>query len=612
MRKTLKRLAAAGLLAPGISLALDAASDDALDTVMVYGVRLEQRVTEVGSSVTVITAADIEVLGMDFVADIVALAPGVTVNQNGAFGGSASVRIRGAASAQTLVIIDGVVVNDPTAPGGGFDFSRLDPANIDRIEVLRGPQSTLWGTDAIGGVVNIVTKRPEQGFGGRVFAEGGSYSTFRGGAEINGAGDGYDFRLSASGFTTVGISKADEANGNTENDGFDSTSVNGRAGFSLPGNVLLEGSFLWTDAESEFDSFSFGAQGNVGDGDEVSKTTELSSNVTLQVPLFEDKLENLFLVGYSDIERNNFSNGLPSFSSEGHRTTFRYQGNLSINDRHRVAFGAEREDSEANGEDTSINGLFALYELKPIEALTITAGLRRDDHESYGASTTGRLAVAYNPSDQVTLSGSWGEGFKAPTIFQTTFFCCGAVAPNAALKPETSEAYDVGIIMRTGNQRGEIGVTYFDQDTINLINFSFAVGGYENIAEAKSTGVEIFASYQLTDWAELAINYANIDSRDGIGAALPRVPRHSGNVMLTINPSGPFSGTLLVVYNGEEQDANGTVDAWTRIDLSARYKLTERVDLYARVENLLDEQYQQVLGYDTPGLSGSIGAALRF
>jgi vitamin B12 transporter len=605
-------LGATFFIAPLISHAQEQLPDDELETVLVYGARLEQPVTEVGSSVTIITAEDIEALGVDFAIDALALAPGVTVNQNGAFGGAASVRIRGAASGQTLVIIDGVVANDSTSPGGGFDFARLDTANIERIEVLKGPQSTLWGSDAIGGVVNIITKRPEPGFGGKAFAEAGSFSSLRGGAEISGANEKYDFRLSAIGNTTDGISKADEANGNTEKDGFDSNTVNGRAGISLWGDARLEGTFLWNDAEAEFDSFSFGSEGNVGDGDEVSKTTELVGNVTLKASAFNGKLDNFLLLGYSKIERDSFSDGQASFTSEGDRVILRYQGTLSINERNRIAFGAEREDSEANGEDTSINGLFALYELKPIDSLTLSAGLRRDDHEQFGGETTGRLALAYNPNKQVTLRGSWGEGFKAPSIFQTTFFCCGALAPNADLKPETSDAWDAGVTLRTADGRGELDLTYFNQDTTDLIDFSFAVGGFENIAQAKSSGVELFGGYHLTEWAEMTAEYSYIDSSDGMGNELPRVPKHSGNVTLIIDPAGPFSGSALVRYNGKEQDANGSLDSWTRVDLTARYAINDRIEFYGRIENLLDVHYQQVLGYGTPGLSGSAGARLSF
>jgi len=582
------------------------------ETITVYGVRLDQPATEVGSSVSIFTASDIEAIGSDYVLDAIATVPGVTVNQNGAYGGFASVRIRGASSEQTLVIIDGVVANDTTSPGGGFDFARFDPANIDRIEVLRGPQSTLWGTDAIGGVVNIVTKRPEQGLQGNAFAQAGSFNSLRGGAEFAGAGDRFDFRLAATGTSTDGISKADEANGNTEKDGHDSNTISAKGGVALAKDARLQASLLWTDAESEFDSFSFGDQGNIADGDEFSKTEELIGNVSLHLPLLNGRFENVVLAGYSDLSRDNFIDGSPSYSSEGDRKMYRYQGTLQINDDHRLAFGAEREDSKANGEKTSINGLFALYELQALDSLTFTAGVRRDDHDKFDAETTGRLAVAYNPHEQVTLRASWGQGFKAPTLFQSTFFCCGATAPNPNLKPESSEAFDVGVVYRTADARGEIGLTYFDQDTTNLIDFSFVVGGYENIASATSSGFEVDAHYRFTEWFDAAISYANIDAKDGAGDNLIRVPEHSGDLIFSFNPDGRVGGTLLVKYNGEEQDPNGVVPSWTRVDLAGRYSLSDAMEMYARIENLFDEQYQQIIGFGTPGLSGHVGARLSF
>jgi vitamin B12 transporter len=612
MKNNIVRLTAIMLSMPGTILAQTGPAEDGLDTVIVYGVRMEQPLTEAGTSVSIISAEEIEAMGINFALDALALAPGVTINQNGAFGGAGGVRIRGALSEQTLVIIDGVVANDPSSPGGGFNFARFDTASIDRIEVLKGPQSTLWGTDAIGGVVNIVTKRPEQGFGGKVFAEGGSFSSVRGGAEVNGANEAYDFLLAANGNSTDGISKADEKNGNTEKDGYESTTLNGRGGLNLPGEARIEASFLWTDAEAEFDSFNSEAEGNVGDGVELNKTTELVSNISLKLPLFDGRLENVLLLGYSDIDRENFTAGEPGFSSEGDRTTLRYQGTLAINDRNRLAFGAEREDSAANEDETSIEGLFALYELKPLDSLTLSAGLRRDDHERYGAETTGRFSLAYNPNDQVTVSGSWGEGFKAPTIFQTTFFCCGAVGPNTNLEAERSEAYDIGITLRTSDRRGELGVTYFDQDTTNQIDFFFDVGGYGNISEAKSSGFEIEGSFQFSDWAGLAVSYAYIDAVDGEGERLSRVPENSGNVTLRLDPEGPISGSVLALHNGGEKDQNNVVDSWTRVDVSGRYALNEKVEIYVHIENLLDEEYQQILGYGTPGLSGRIGATLRF
>lgn len=582
------------------------------ENITVYGVRLAQPASELGSSVSVITAAEIESLGVDFLVDAIATVPGVSVNQNGSYGGVASVRIRGASSEQTLVIIDGVVANDPTSPGGGYDFARIDPSSVERIEILKGPQSTLWGTDAIGGVVNIITKRPEDDFAAKVFAEGGSFDTLRAGGEISGSSERADFRLAATRHDTDGISKADQANGNDEADGYESTTLNVRGGINLGADARLQASLSFTDASAEFDSYVFDAEGSVGDGDETSENSELLADVTLRLPLFDGRLENLFLLGYADIERDSFSGGVFSFGSEGERRQYRYQGTFAINAVNRIAFGMERENTKSSDEDTSIDGLFALYELQPLEGLSLTAGLRRDDHERFGAETTGRLAAAYRLSDQLSFSASWGEGFKAPTLFQTTFFCCGATTPNPDLAPETSDAFDVGFTFNTRDGRGEFGLTYFDQDTRNLITFDFAIGGYENIAIAHSRGFELQGSYRFAEWAGVALSYTYVDATDGDGAELVRVPRHSGDMTLTLRPDRPFSGSLMLRYNGAEQDAGGEIDGWVRVDVAGRYRLSPAVELFARVENLFDEQYQQVLGYGTPGLSGYFGASLRF
>lgn len=581
------------------------------DEVVITSTRLAQTANETGTAVSVITSEDIELLGFDFAVDAIASAPGVTINKSGPFGGQSSVRIRGAASEQTLVLIDGVSVNDKSSPGGGYDFARLDTANIERIEILKGPQSTLWGSDAIGGVISITTKKAKVGKSATAFGEIGSFNTVRGGVSVGAAGDVGDFRFALTGVNSGGISKADKANGNTEKDGYESLTLSGQGGLNL-GVARLEAGLLYTDAETEFDSFVFGAQGNVGDGAELNKSSELSGNVSLKFPLLDDRLENLFLVGFSEIDRENFTDGVFGFGADGSRTTLRYQGTFTVNETNRLAFGAEREESESGDEDTSIDGLFGFYELKPAEKLTLTAGLRLDDHETFGSETTGRLAAAYDITEALTLRGTWGQGFKAPTIFQTTFFCCGATAPNPDLLPEESDGFDVGFDYRTVDGRGEFGASYFNQDVENLINFDFGIGGYNNIPGAERAGVEVYGDYQFTDWLNVSANYAYIDAKDQARDRLARVPKNTADIALAFMPAGPISGALLVRYNGKELDANGPVDDWVRVDLNAAYDINNYAEIYGRVENVLDTDYQQVLGYGTPGRSGSIGLRLRY
>lgn len=591
----------------------DEGEEPDIDTIVVTGTRIEQTTAEAGSTVRVIDADRLEDLGFDHALDAVATAPGVTINQNGPFGGSATVRIRGASSDQTLVLIDGVSVNDASSPGGGFNFARLDTAHIERIEILSGPQSTLWGTDAIGGVVSIITKRPGEGLSGGLFGQTGSFGAFRGGASVSHGGDAGDFRLAATQLSTDGISRADEHNGNTEDDGFDSVTLSAQGGLNLPGGARIDTSVLWNDSRAEFDSFRPGAQGSVGDGDEVSETMERSAHVALTAPLFGGRLDNHLLIGRAQIDRQNLSNGSPSFDARGERTLFRYQGTLDIDARNTLAAGAEREETAASVNSSALSGLFALYEFRPADMLTLSGGVRSDVHDRFGSETTARMAASYRPSSAVTLRGSWGQGFKAPTIFQSTFFCCGAIAANEALLPEWSEGIEAGIDWRSAGGRVRAGVTLFRQDTENLISFSFGVGGYENIAEVESEGVEVSARWGLHEYFELQANYARIESTEGNGAPLRRLPKHSGDLLLDFDPPGAFSSTLLVRYNGSESDRGGAqLDAWTRVDINARYEVSDHFEVYGRVENLLDAHYQQILGYGTPGRSGSVGARWQY
>ncbi|MEM9877897.1 MAG: TonB-dependent receptor [Pseudomonadota bacterium] len=603
-------ITAASLLFSG-SYAAAQETDPDLEEIVIGALRLPTPISETGTAVSIITADTIDDLGVDFVLDALTLAPGVTINQNGAFGGLASVRIRGASSEQTLVLVDGIAVNDPTSPGGGFNFARLDTENVARIEILRGPQSTLWGTDAIGGVVSITTKGPQDGLSGNAFIEGGSFGTFRGGLSGSVANDIGDLRLAATGITSNGISKADEINGNTEDDAFDSGTLSANGGLNLPADIRLAGSILYNRADAEFDSFSGGAQGSVADGDELSETEEIAANVSLLVPLFDGRFENLFLVGYSTIDRRNLSDGVESFAADGERLILRYQGSFALSDMQRLLFGYERDRTEAGDDDTAINGFFGVYELQPIDSITLSAGVRHDDHERFGGETTFRAAAAFQVTDQINLRGSYGEGFKAPTLFQTTFFCCGATAPNADLLPERSKGFDVGVDYTLPDGLGGLSATYFNQNITDQIDFSFAVGGYLNVDEVDTQGLELAGELKPSERLQFNFNYTLIDAKEGDGSERLRVPRRSGTISATVRPIEKLSTTIIARYNGDELDRGGIVEEWFRVDLSGQYQINDKVEAFARVENLFDEQYQQILGYGTPGLSGYIGVRLR-
>ncbi len=594
-----------------------------LDPVVVTSTRLDQTAREAGSSVTVITAEDIEAAGYVFAVEALAAAPGVTINTNGAFGGTAKVRIRGASTDQTLVLVDGIPVNDPTTTGGGFDFSRVDARSIERIEVLKGPQSTIWGSHAIGGVVSIITKRASSDAGGSAFGEYGSFRTLRTGVTAELSSDSGDLRVHAVRSKSDGISKADEDDGNSENDPYESLTLSLKGGVKTSNGGRGTIQAIRTISDYGVDGFAPPAFA-LGDTEDESSAKEFSGSISLAQPSLDGQLENLFVAGHSEIARDDVG----GWRSEGKRQIYRYQGTYGPGDGATLGFGGERETQSTESDTGSIEedsvyieSLFALGEFKPMDALTLTGGLRRSKRQQSDAETTGRAAAAWDATDSLTLRASWGQGFKAPTIYQTTYFgttsfVAGAtctMAPNADLEAETSTGVDVGADFRFANGRGNGGVTFFQQDTENQIGWDSANCNFHNIDRVESSGIEINGSYRLALWLTASANFALISAEDETGEQLVEVPEQTGQLTLRAHSQGPWSGSATLRHNGDETAFGGVAnDAWTRLDVAAAYQLSDSAEVYLRVENLLDADYQQVLDYGTPGRSGMLGLRVRF
>lgn len=580
--------------------------------IVVTATRTEISRAQVGSSISVLTAKEIEERQYSFTVDALRSLPGITVSQNGPFGGSASVRIRGAASDQTLVLIDGVVVNDPSSPGAGFDFANLDPNDIERIEVLRGPQSTLYGSQAIGGVVNIITKRASGPFSVSGFVEAGSYNTLRSGVTVAGREGETDYRVSANGIRSNGISKADENDGNTEEDGYRSYTVGGNVGSNLTEALRVEGSLRYSDSRNEFDGFGFAT--GVVDADAVGHTRELQASGSVYLSTFAGQLENSLTASYAMVDRDNETNGVRSFSTTGLRTSFEYLGEVSVSDNWNAIVGLKTEDTEIRSSSSiRTDSIFGQVQLLPLDGLSLIGGIRYDDHETTGGVTTLRFTGAYALAETGTVfRASWGEGFKSPTPFQLTFFCCGATGPNTNLKPEESRGWDAGVEQSFDGDKYDLQVNYYEQDVTNQIDFSFGIGGYRNIDQVETSGWEFIATARPLDWIDVSANFTHQTATDlATGSQLVRVPANIASLNITTRPLDRLSVGGSVLYNGNETDGRGIVARWTRVDLRSAYQLNEEVELFGRVENLFDEQYQDIFGFGTPGLSGFVGIRVR-
>ena len=606
MKNFLNKLFLFIILSTNISF-LNSTFANEVKEIIVKGARIDISEDNFGSSIFILDSEEIRLRGLRSAIDAISSSPGVTAKKNGSFGGVGSVRIRGASSSQTLVLIDGIPVNDASSPGGGYNFEYLDTSNIDRIEVLRGSQSTLWGSDAIGGVVNIYTKSADKN-SINLLSEFGSFGLRKINSELGIASNSSKFLFLVDDTSLDGISKADKKDGNVEKDGFETNSYSFKGDIDL-NNIQIKGLLSYIKSDVEYDSFGFVT--GVQDGDERSITEEFIGNLTIKFNLFDDKLVNTFSVNQSDISRDYFTNDNLTFGADGERKLYRYQGNTGFGEFNKIAFGLEKEESSVNADKLSIDSYFFLYQFQPIKDLVISAGIRNDDNKGFNSKTTRKISAAYRVFDNLSIKTSWGEGFKVPTIFQTTFFCCGAESANTNIRPEESTSYDLGLDLSL-KDKFSFSLVYFKKDINDQINFSFGLGGYENIDFVESDGFEISVNSQISEEINLYLNYSYIDSIDGRGQRLINIPKDSGELALTYNSPFNLSGSLTIKYNGSEISTYGNLDSWSRADINLFYKLNNFSEVYFRVENLFNKNYQQVFGYGTPDRSGLVGVKVNF
>lgn len=574
--------------------------------VVVSANRITRRAEESGSAVTVIDAEELKRRQYAFVADALRDAAGVAIARNGSAGGVASVRLRGAASGQTLVIIDGVAVNDPAAPQGGFNFANLDLVDIDRIEILRGPQGILYGADAIGGVISITTMGPsDQPF--TAFVEGGAFGTGRGGATAAIGDDGAYLRATVSGIRTDGISRAD---GGVEDDGFRSVAGSLRGKAALGRVWSLEGTARFSDSRADIDGFPPPAF-SLADTFETEDTRDYSVSGVLR---HADKrgfkgLNGALTLAYAAIERRNADQGAETFAAEGDRLTADYVANVPLSARLRFIGGAEVEQtsvdvSGVNASATS-GAVFGVLEVEPLEGLVVSAGGRRDEFSNFEGASTTRVAAAWSGLDGWVLRASWGEGFRAPTLFELNFDQFG-ITPNPNLRPERATGVDAGIERRFGGADPFLTAraTFFQTRVRDQIDFDFAGNGYFNIDRTRSRGAEVELDWRIAETLTGSVAYTLTDAIDlGTGADLLRVPRHKGTAVIDWTPSPPLTFSASVIVNGREGDFPTANEAFVRLDLRAAWTVSDRFEVYGRVENATDTDYQDVSGYGEPGAS---------
>ena len=576
------------------------------------------------------------------VSDLLATTPGITVSRNGGLGGATQLRIRGAESDQTVVLIDGVKLNDPSSAGGGYNFANLLTNDYMRVEVLRGPQSTLWGSQAIGGVVNIVTSVPEGPLLTSYSAEGGSRGSASVQARAEAGGERVSWRVAGKYLTTDGISAYDDDLGGRERDSYRNAGANVRALVKINDAVSAELRSTYSSGRVDFDGFP-APTFSLSDTREYGDSDELVAYAGMNAATFGGKLQNRFGFAYTDTDRQNIDpdSSVPvTFDATGRNERWEYQGTLALNDMIGAVFGLESERSELDtrspsefdpnpptlANDTRLDSIYALVSVSPIDTLTLTSGARYDDHETFGSETTGQASIAWSATPTTIVRASYGEGFKAPTLFQL-FSEFG----NEALSPERATAWDASIEQHLLNDALLLSATYFGRDTDDMIDFvscfpstdprcaTRPFGFYDNVQQTEVEGFELGLVAQVGQ-LRLDANYTDMDSTNltpgtNFGRELPRRPGQTLNGEVTYDWAFGLTTTVAMTHAGRSFDnaSNSVViDSYTVVDLRASFRLREELELYGRIENAFDEEYETIARYGTPGRGYFVGVRQTF
>ncbi|KLE33571.1 TonB-dependent receptor [Aurantiacibacter gangjinensis] len=604
-----------------LAIALPAAAQDGEDTITVTATGTRGNVDATGQAVTVIVAEEIDAMQGADLTRVLERAPGVSATRTGGVGAQTAVRIRGAVGEQTLAILDGVRVADPAAPSGGFDFGNLLSTDLSKIEILRGSNSTIWGSDAIGGVI-VATSRFADGLSAS--AEYGARDTVnaRLAASLADADTGF-LGLSGTWFNTDGFSSA--ASG-SEADGFEQWAINGAARYYIDGRSEVFVRSRYAEGDLDIDGFpapSFTLADTL-DTQETRQWTGSAGGTYDSGPLFLSAAYS-----FADTERDNLDgSGVTTFASEGRSDRIALRGEWRPFGPTLVHFGGEHEWTSYEtlfdaGESTRIAGA---YLQGGVEWRGIAAhiGGRVDDHADFGTEVSFGADASYDLTADLRLRASIGEGFKAPSLFQLH-----SDFGNLLLEPEQSTSFDLGLsygerAMRDSGVYAE--ATVYRRDTDNLIDFvsCFGVSGgictdrpdgtYDNVSRARAQGVEaeIWGSPGEGVTLGAVYTFTDAESRD-TGLQLARRPKHSA--LFTAEFAALERGSLGIdvrVVGASFDDALNTVrlDPYEIVTLRGALTVTDTVEVFGRVENLFDADYQTVAGYGTAGVSAHIGARL--
>jgi vitamin B12 transporter len=597
-------------------------------TVVVSPTATETPIDQIANSVTVITAKDMERDQRRTVPDALATVPGLNVVQSGGPGGLTSVFMRGTNSNHTKVLIDGIDVSDPSNPNRSFDLGQLLTADIQQIEVLRGPQSGLYGADALGGVISVITKKGEGPPRATGMIEGGSFGTFNQTAGLSGSQDRINYAFNVAHFraTDVPVTPLEllppgqKAIGNS----YDNMTYSTKLGADVSENLTLNAVARYTDATLRFtgDTFDPVTFASFPAAAQSTQTVhQLFTRGEAVWSVLDGRIKNYFGVNYTNHWNYNISPGdaAPTITT-GDRVKYDWHTVTQLAPYHTVIIGAEHETETLQTSTLSAQNVnkagYVELQSQFANRLFLVENVRQDDNDRFGEHPTYRVAPALIvPFTETKLKGSYGTGFKAPTLNQLfVSFPAFFFFANPNLKPEESVGYDAGFEQPLLNDRIRFGSTYFHNDIKDLIQSVVDPTTFSstnvNIGRATTEGTENFVAATITDRVRVRADYTFTRTVDAMtGLELLRRPKEKWSANVIWNPIDPLTLSATVLHTGSFIDASRDFSiprllapGYTVVNVAADYVITDQVKVFGRVDNLFNVHYQNPTGFLQPSL----------
>ncbi|WP_417741742.1 TonB-dependent receptor plug domain-containing protein [Salipiger sp.] len=624
-----------------------------------------------GVTVDVLTEEDLQNDGDTRVVDILARTPGLTIRSNGPLGTNASIAIRGVSQQNIAVRIDGIDVSDPSGTQVAYDFGGLTGGDIGQIEILRGSQSALYGSEAIGGAINITTKRAtREGLSAEGFLEYGSYETFRSAATLFNKGEGHETAVTLSYVTSAGFSAADEdglnygtsdpSDTNDEDDGFEARRLSFSGSYELGGGAAeLQISGFAEESQYDYDeSYNFGSGPQVFDGtpDDVTDVEQYGLRAALK---FEaGRVDHELSASYFEVSRVLHGTSLSfqtrengeeidpvtppyagapypfRFKYDGERHTYGYQAGVDLSPRTRLVAGLRRTreiyadhtygeyryedfftgdivyDSYDNDQDadTTVDSLYGELVMRPNADIDLSLALRHDEHSEFGGFTTARLSGMWRAAPDLSFRANLANGYRAPSNYELY----DAYSGNSDLSPETSVSFDIGVEKSFGDS-ALISATAFWIEAEDIIDYSYTSYGYVQADGISSrAGLELAGELDLAETVSLDGSYTWTDSWSTASLDSSSwqvaVPEHAFSLGVTAD----LSERVQLRVSGYYEADRAEVDDYGLVNTSFTYDVTDETQAYLRIENLFDEDYQTVKGYGQSGRAYYAGIRARF